>query len=82
MPKLSRDVLDKLTEQAVRVAGRAMSLMVVTGVPFREEYESVETLVDQAERLRKELDLPAITDRQRLFGEVKKREPIGFDYVQ
>lgn len=78
--KLNKSELEKLTESAVRVAGRAMSLLVMTGCPLREEYESVETLVDQAEKVRVDLGLSPVTERERLFGKTQQRRSIGFQY--
>lgn len=79
MAKVSKQDLDKLTEDATRVAGLALSMLIGTQCPYRDEYEKVDRLVETAERLREGLGLPPLRGED---GRIKEHKPerklIGF----
>jgi len=80
MPKLKKDQLARLTEEAVKVAGTAMSLLVVSRCPVLKEYQMVESFVDTVETVRAALGLPHITTEDVVHGSTKvNRNPIGFE---
>ena len=80
--KIQKQNLAQLTEEATRVAGLAMSLLVVTRCPVLHEYEEVERFVGKVEELRLELGLAPVTKSELLYGAETKKEPIGFRLPQ
>lgn len=79
MAKVEKAKLERLTEDAVRLAGTAMSLLVVMRCPVRQEYEHVESFLREVEEVRTELGLPAMTPEDMIYGREPKRKKIGFE---
>lgn len=82
MAKLEKKKLEQLTEDAIRMAGTAMSLLVVMRCPVRQEYEQVENFLSEVEDVRKELGLPAMTPEEMVHGKAVERRKIGFELPQ
>jgi|HubBroStandDraft_5_1064220.scaffolds.fasta_scaffold31999_1 hypothetical protein len=79
MAKVQKQKLEQLTEDAVRVAGRAMSLLVMMRCPIRQEYEQVESFIQSVESIREELGLPTLTMEELVNGKPAERRRIGFE---
>jgi hypothetical protein len=79
MAKVEKAKLERLTEDAVRLAGTAMSLLVVMRCPVRQEYERVESFIKEVEGVRADLGLPELTQNDMIYGKEPKRKMIGFE---
>ena len=78
MAKLEKKKLEQLTVDAVRLAGTAMSLLVVMRCPVRQEYEQVENFLHEVDEVRKQLGLEPVGQEEMLHGKPVNRRPIGF----
>lgn len=82
MAKLEKKKLEQLTENAIRLAGTAMSLLVVMRCPVRQEYERVESFLHEVEQVREQLGLPAMSQEEMIHGKAPERKRIGFELPQ
>lgn len=78
MAKLEKSKLEQLTVDAVRLAGTAMSLLVVMRCPVRQEYEQVENFLHEVDEVRTALGLPPVGKDEQLYGKAPERKRIGF----
>lgn len=79
MPKLEKGKLEQLTVDAVRMAGTVMSMLVMTRCPIRQEYEQVESFLQEVDEIRKDLGLEPVGQEEMLHGKRAQRRPIGFE---
>ena len=78
MAKLEKSKLEQLTVEAMRVAGTAMSLLVVMRCPVRQEYEQIEHFLQRIDEVRKSLGLQPVGQEELVHGKPIEHKPIGF----
>jgi|SRR5580765_7017093 len=77
--KVNKSKLEKFTEEAVVLAGRAMSMLYMTRCPIEKEFAAVDRFVEEAQKLRQELGLPEVELEVFYTGErPRKKGPLGF----
>ncbi len=77
--KVEKQKLEQLTEDAVRLAGMAMSMLFMLHCPVRQEYEKVESFLHQVEEVRNMIGLEPLTPEQLYLSKQPERRKIGFE---
>lgn len=77
--KVSKSKLEDFTEEAVKLAGIAMSMLFLTRCPIEKEFAAVDSFVKKAQELRQDLGLPEVDLDIFFTGDrPKKKGPLGF----